>query len=225
MFERFIKIVGDDFSKVQKVKVMVIGVGGVGGYVVEALVRSGIEDIVIIDFDRVELSNKNRQIIALDSTIGMDKVDCFEMRIKDINPKCSVVKKKMFLGEDNIDIISLERPDYVIDCCDTVKTKKAIIKKCLEENIKFISSMGTGNKLDPSLLEITDIRKTINDPLARIMRNWVKKEHINNKILVLSSREVPIKPKDGKVGSTSFVPASAGLLIASYVIRDILGKK
>lgn len=224
MFSRFEKIVGDKFDKLSDLLVLVVGVGGVGGYVVEALVRSGVKKIVVLDYDIVDITNKNRQIIALDSTIGLKKVDVIESRIKDINKECEVIKIDEFLTSDNISLIDSLGVNYVIDCCDTVKTKQAIIKKCLSSKIKFISSMGTGNKLDPSKLEICDIRKTVNDPLARIMRKWVKDEKIKEKIPVLSSLEVPIKPSDGSLGSSSFVPSSAGILIASYVVRDILDK-
>lgn len=223
MFERLELLIGKEkLDKIQSTKVLVVGVGGVGGECVLSLIRSGIKDIVIIDFDKVDITNINRQVVAYISTIGKKKVDVLEGFIKDINNECNVSKYDVYLDKDNIkEILDKESPDFIIDCCDSKETKKEIIKESLARNISFISSMGTGCKMDPSLLEITDIRKTNNDPLARIFRKWVKDEKINKKIPVLCSKEVPIK--SGKVvASNSFVPNSAGLLISSYVIRKII---
>ena len=209
-------------TKLKNSTVLVLGIGGVGGYVVESLARSGIGKIIIVDKDKVDESNINRQIIALNSTIGKRKVDVFEERIHDINTECSVIKIDEFINKDNIDILFKEKIDYLVDACDTISTKIAVIEECLIRKIKFISSMGTGNKFHPELLEITDIRKTINDPLAKIIRKYVKDNRINDKIMVLSSKEVPVHINDRVVGSTSFVPPSAGLLIASYIINSII---
>lgn len=225
MFERLKLLIGEEnLNKIHNTKVLVVGVGGVGGECVISLVRSGIKDICVIDFDKVDITNINRQVVAYHSTIGMDKVDVIEKMIIDINPESNVSKYKTFLDKNNIkEIFDNEKPHFVIDCCDSKDTKKEIIKECLDRNIMFISSMGTGNKYDPSQLEIVDIRKTNNDPLARIFRKWVKDEKINKKIPVLCSKEVPFH--SGKVvASNSFVPNSAGLLISSYVIRKIIGK-
>ena len=220
---RLEKIIGrDNISILESKSVLVLGLGGVGGYVVESLVRSGIGKLIIVDFDTIDISNINRQIIALDSTIGNLKVDAMEKRILDINPKCNIIKISEFISADNINLLFDYNFDYLIDACDTVSTKKAVIKECLTRNIPFISSMGTGNKLDPSKLEIVDIRKTINDPLARIFRKFVKDEKISKKVMVLSSTELPVKTADRTPGSTAFVPSSAGLLIGSHVVRDIL---
>ncbi len=220
---RLEKIIGrDNISILGSKSVLVLGLGGVGGYVVESLVRSGIGKLIIVDFDTIDISNINRQIIALDSTIGNLKVDAMEKRILDINPKCNIIKISEFISADNINLLFDYNFDYLIDACDTVSTKKAVIKECLTRNIPFISSMGTGNKLDPSKLEIVDIRKTINDPLARIFRKFVKDEKISKKVMVLSSTELPVKTADRTPGSTAFVPSSAGLLIGSHVVRDIL---
>jgi len=222
MFKRLELIIGNEKLETIKSKtVLIIGIGGVGGAAVEALIRSGIHNIILVDFDIVEESNLNRQRIAMNSTIGMKKVEAMKNIILDINECCNVVANDLLVDENSIDSLFKENIDYVIDACDDVKAKKAIINECLKRKIKFISSMGTGNKLDPSLLEIVDIRKTSNDPLARIFRKWVKDSKIKEKIMVLSSREVPVKTGN-VVGSTSFVPNSAGLLIASYVIRDII---
>ena len=168
----------------------------------------------------MEESNINRQIIALNSTIGRDKVDVFEERIKDINNNCKVIKIKEFIKEENISKLFDFSIDYFIDACDYVPTKKLIISECLKRKIPFISSMGTAKKLEPSKLEIIDIRKTKNDPLARIIRKYVKDNNIKEKVEVLSSTELPVKTDT--LGSSAFVPASAGLLIASYVVRQII---
>ena len=205
-----------------KSKVLVLGCGGVGGYVVEALARSGIGTLVIVDFDNIDESNINRQIIALDSTVGLKKVDVLEKRIKDINRDCNVVKIDKFITADNLDELFNYEIDFFVDACDTTSVKKEIIKKCLNKKIKFISCMGTGNKLDPSKLEIIDIRKTSNDPLARMIRKYVKDEKINDKVMVLCSSEVPVKTGDRTPGSTAFVPPAAGLMIASYVVKKLL---
>lgn len=224
-FDRFKKLISEDsFESISSKTVLVIGVGGVGGYVVEALVRSGIGKIIIVDGDVVDETNINRQIIALSSTVGQSKVDVFEKRIKDINENCEVIKINKFIDASNIDILFDYEFDYLVDACDTVSTKLALIDKCILEKKRFISSMGTGNKLDPSMLEIVDVRKTVNDPLARIVRKHVKDKKINDKVLVLSSRELPIKTGDRTPGSTSFVPSSAGLLIASYIIRTFINE-
>lgn len=224
-FDRFKKLISEDsFENISSKTVLVIGVGGVGGYVVEALVRSGIGKIIIVDGDVVDETNINRQIIALSSTVGQSKVDVFEKRIKDINEKCEVIKINKFIDASNIDILFDYDFDYLVDACDTVSTKLALIDRCILSKRKFISSMGTGNKLDPSMLEIVDVRKTVNDPLARIVRKYVKDKKITDKVIVLSSRELPIKTGDRTPGSTSFVPSSAGLLIASYIIRTFINE-
>ena len=224
-FDRFKKLISEDsFENISSKTVLVVGVGGVGGYVVEALVRSGIGKISIVDGDMDDETNINRQVIALSSTVGQSKVDVFEKRIKDINEKCEVIKINKFIDASNIDVLFDYEFDYLVDACDTVSTKLALIDRCILEKRKFISSMGTGNKLDPSMLEIVDVRKTVNDPLARIVRKHVKDKRINDKVLVLSSRELPIKTGDRIPGSTSFVPSSAGLLIASYIIRTFINE-
>lgn len=224
-FSRLSKVIGEDMvSLLNKKCVLILGVGGVGGYVAEALARSNVGRLILVDFDIVDETNINRQVIALESTIGMKKVDVLEERIKDINSGCEVVKIDKFIDLENIDELFSYNIDYFVDACDTMTVKKAVIKKCIEKNIPFISSMGTGNKLDPSKLEIVDIRKTINDPLAKVIRKFVKDEKINKKVMVLSSNELPIKTGDRTPGSTAFVPASAGLLIASYVVRQFIQK-
>ena len=224
-FARLEKIIGTSNLKLLADKsVLVLGCGGVGGYVCEALARSNIGTLIIVDSDIVEESNLNRQIIALDSTIGNVKVDVLEKRIQDINPECQIIKIHSFIDKDTIHDLFRYSIDYFVDACDTVSTKKAVIQECIQRKIPFISCMGTGNKLDPSQLEIVDLRKTINDPLARILRKFIKDEGIQQKVMVLSSRELPIKTEDGTLGSSAFVPSSAGLLIASYIVRSFINK-
>ena len=224
-FSRLEKVIGsENLNNLNNKTVLVLGVGGVGGYVVESLARSNIGTLIIVDYDKVEESNINRQIIALNSTIGKSKVDVLEERIKDINSGCKVIKVDKFIDDKNFNELFDNHIDYFVDACDTVLVKKLVIKECLKRNIPFISSMGTGNKLDPSKLEIIDIRKTVNDPLARLLRKFVKDERINKKVMVLSSKELPIKTGERTPGSTAFVPSSAGLLIASYIVRSFIDK-
>lgn len=225
-FDRLEKIIGkESVANLSGKCVLVLGCGGVGGYVVEALARSNIGTLVLVDFDTIDETNINRQLIALSSTIGRKKVDVLEERVKEINGNCEVIKIDDFISGENIDTLFDDKIDFLVDACDTVNTKKLIIKKCLNLNIDFISSMGTGNKLDPSKLEITDLRKTFNDPLARILRKFIKDEKIRGKVTVLSSIELPIKTGDRTPGSSAFVPSVGGLLIASYIVRYFIDKE
>lgn len=225
-FDRLEKIIGKEALQVLKEKkVLVLGCGGVGGYVIESLARSGIGTLILVDYDRIDETNINRQIIALTSTIGEKKVDAFEKRIKDINRDCHVIKVDQFMNQENLSSLFDYSFDYLVDACDTLSTKKGIIQECLKRKIPFISSMGTGNKFDPSKLEIVDLSKTKNDPLARILRKFVKDERIKGKILVLSSSEVPVKTGDRTPGSTAFVPPAAGLLIGSWIVREFIQNK
>ena len=222
MFERTIALIGtENVEKLHLKKVLVLGVGGVGSYAVEALVRAGIGTIVIIDADYVALSNLNRQLMTNQNNIGLSKVDVLEERIKSINPDCHVIKIKEFITTDNLNLLFNLEPDFIIDCIDTIKTKKYLIKECLKRKVKFISSMGMGNKLDPTRIKITDLSKTAYDKIAKELRNFVKKEHIKGKIPVIFSDEQPIKVEK-VIGSISFVPSVAGLIGASYVIKEII---
>lgn len=222
MFERTIALIGiENVKKLHLKKVLVLGVGGVGSYAVEALVRAGIGTIIIIDADYVALSNLNRQLMTNQNNIGLSKVDVLEERIKSINPDCHVIKIKEFITTDNLDLLFNLEPDFIIDCIDTIKTKKYLIKECLKRKIKFISSMGMGNKLDPTRIKITDLSKTAYDKIAKELRIFVKKEHIKGKIPVIFSDEQPIKIEK-VIGSISFVPSVAGLIGASYVIKEII---
>lgn len=226
MFDRLSLLIGENnLDKIKDKTVLVVGIGGVGGYTVTSLIRSGIQNIIIIDFDSVDISNINRQIIAYHSTIGKKKIDVMESMLLDINPNINISKYDVFLTPDNIEeIFSKHKIDYIVDACDFLPAKKSIIEYSLNNKIKLISSMGTGNRMDPTKLEITDIRKTNNDPIARILRKWVKDNKINKKIPVLCSKEVP--KKTGKIiGSNSFVPSCAGLIITSYIINDIINAK
>ena len=220
MFTRESWLIGDKLDLIKSKTVLVIGLGGVGGYTVETLVRAGIGNIIIVDNDVVDITNLNRQIVSLHSNIGNKKVDEWEKRIKDINPDINLIKYDMFVTKDNIGELFSHNIDYVVDACDTVETKKEIIRICVKNKIKLITSMGTGNKLDPSKLSIKDIRKTSYDPIAKKLRKMIKDERIKDKIMVISSEEEP-KIK-GKVGSISYVPSIAGIYATSYIINDIL---
>ena len=221
MFERFELLVGDKINDIKSKKVLIIGVGGVGSYTVESLVRSGISNITIIDNDVIDITNLNRQLMTTHDNIGLSKVEVLEKRIKSINPDCIVNAIKTFVDDSNIDSIITDY-DYVVDACDTVKTKLSIIRVCNKLGIKLISSMGTGNKMNPSLLQVTDIYKTSYDPLAKIIRSNCRKMGIK-KLTVVCSKELPIKKGIKTIPSNSFVPATAGLLITSYIINDIVG--
>lgn len=221
--ERLILQIGkENVEKIKNTVVAIIGLGGVGGYALESITRSGIGTIIIIDNDIIDITNLNRQLISTHQNIGQSKVDAWEERIKTINPDCKVIKIKEFITKDNFPIIFQNKINYFIDACDTVSTKKEIIKECTKRNIKIISSMGTGNKLDPSKLEIIDVRKTSYDPIAKIIRKMVKDEHIKAKIPVICSKEQPIKTNSTIISSNAFVPATAGLLCTSYIINDII---
>ena len=200
--------------------VIVFGVGGVGGYVVEALARSGVGKISIVDNDVVNESNINRQIIALHSTVGMQKVEVLKKRILDINPECKVFVYNQFFLPENSNDFDFSIYDYVVDAVDTVTAKLEIIKKSKESNVPVISSMGTGNKLNPMGFKVSDISKTKVCPLARVMRNELKKRGIS-KVKCVYSEENPVIQTQTPA-SVAFVPSVAGLLIASEVIKDLV---
>lgn len=209
----------DKVDNIREKTVLVLGLGGVGGYVVEALARSFIGTLILVDYDLVDISNLNRQIVALHSNIGKMKTDCFKARIKDINPLCNVVLIDKFIDESNYLELFSYNIDYFVDACDSIKTKKIVIKYCLDNNIPIVSCMGTGNKMDPSKLSICDIKSTVNDPVAKIIRKFMRDECSGKKLNVLASVEIP-KKVDGVIASNSFVPSSAGLLIAGYIINE-----
>lgn len=221
-FDRLKKIISEsDFLKIANAKVVIVGVGGVGGAVLEGLVRSGIKNIKIIDNDNVDITNLNRQIITNMDNIGFKKVDVAEKRAKSINPECNITALATFLTKNNLEI--LNDYDYIIDACDTITTKKDIIKYAFNNNRKLITCLGTGNRFDPTKLKITTLDKTMNDPVAKVMRKIVKDEHINlKKCVVSTSDELPKKVSDRVPGSTPFVPNAAGFIIASHVISDLI---
>lgn len=222
--ERFYLLAGENVRKVNDLNVLIIGLGGVGSYTLESLARSGVLNFTIVDYDTVDVTNINRQIYALHSTIGKKKVDVAKDRVLDISPTAIVNKVDLKLTLDNIDILELEKFDFIVDACDSLDVKKELLRLCKLKNKRLIMSMGTANKTDPSLLKITDLSKTNYDPIAKILRKYVKDNRIKGKIPVVSSTEVPYKLK-GKLGSVSFVPSVAGLLITSYIIREVIYEK
>ncbi|MDD4187452.1 MAG: ThiF family adenylyltransferase [Bacilli bacterium] len=220
MFERLITLIGKDkFSKLEGANVLIVGIGGVGGYALEALVRSGIKNIAIIDGDSIELSNLNRQIISSTNNIGLSKVEEAKKRALCINPDINIKLYNENLVAENIDLILGDQFNYIVDACDTINTKILLIEKSLKYKYKLISCMGTANKTNPALFSITELSKTNNDSIARILRKRVKELKINKKIMVVSSTETT-NPSN-KLGTNSYIPGIAGLLCASYVINDI----
>ncbi|WP_031557640.1 tRNA threonylcarbamoyladenosine dehydratase [Lachnospira multipara] len=236
-FKRTEVLLGSDaLYKLNSKRVCIFGVGGVGGYVVEALVRAGIGHIDIVDKDVVSESNINRQIIASYKTIGISKVEAFKERIKDINPDCEVIAHNCFYLPETRDEFDFSQYDYVVDAVDTVTAKIDIIMQAKNANTPVISAMGAGNKLDPTMFEVADIYKTSMCPLAKVMRRELKKRQVKN-LKVVYSKEVPISPnvseeellkemeetkKRSIPGSISFVPSVAGLILASEVVKDLI---
>lgn len=224
-FERLQKLLGKNaIDKIKASRVAVFGVGGVGGYTVEALARSGVGEFDLIDNDTVSLSNLNRQIIALHSTIGRCKVDVAAERIADINPEAKVNTYKMFYLPETANEFDFIKYDYIVDAVDTISAKISLAETAFKAGIPIISAMGTGNKLDAARLCVTDINKTKVCPLAKVMRYELRKRGVK-KLKVIYSEETPIKPKSDDPrtpGSAAFVPGAAGLIIAGEVIKDIL---
>ena len=215
-------LIGDDaVEKLKKARILLFGCGGVGSYTAEALIRSGVGYISVVDFDTVSKSNINRQIIATHRTVGMSKVLLMRERALDINPDISFNALSLFVNAENAsEIIESEHPDYVIDAIDNVSAKIAIAEYCYKNGIPIIASMGTGNKLDQSRFRITDIKKTEVCPLAKVMRRELRLRGISN-IEVLWSDEQPLKNGERIPASISFVPSAAGLMIAGHVIKKI----
>jgi len=218
----------DNIYRLKNARVAVFGIGGVGGYTVEALARMGIGHIDIIDNDTVDITNLNRQIIATNKTIGLNKVDVARERINDINPEIKVKTHNLFFDENTADTFNFKAYDYIVDAIDTVSSKILLILKAQENNVPIISCMGTGNKLNAAMLEVSDIYKTSVCPLARVMRYELKKRGVK-KLKVVYSKEEPIKPdnqpeNNGRhiPGSTPFVPGAAGLIIAGEVLKDLI---
>ena len=226
MDDRILKLIDKDaFDKIQNLKVLIVGVGGVGGYALEALVRSGVLNITIIDKDKIEESNLNRQIISLKSNITRSKVEEAKIRALNIRSDANIIAIEKFLTKDNlIDTLNNIKYDYIIDACDNVTVKVELIDYALKNSINIISCVGTGNRFNPEELEITTLNKTYNDPLAKVMRKILKERHIKDKVTVCWSKELPLKIDSRTPGSMIFVPASAGILIASYIIRKEINK-
>lgn len=226
-------LIGEEgLSKLASAKVAVFGIGGVGSYVAEALARSGVGNLVLVDHDKVSLTNLNRQIIALHSTIGKLKTEAAKERIRDINPDIVVHTYETFYSQDTEHLFDFAGYDYVVDAIDTVSAKLLMIEHAKAAKTPIISCMGTGNKLDPSKFEICDISKTSVCPLAKVMRQELRKRKIK-KVKVLYSKELPIKaafhPEDTRgtarrpaPGSIAFVPSVAGLMIAGEVVRELI---
>lgn len=248
-FSRTELLIGSDaVQKLKNSRVAIFGIGGVGGYAVEALARSGIGTIDVVDDDKVCLTNINRQIIATHQTIGKYKVDAAEERIKQINPECVVNKHQMFYSPETAAEFDFSKYDYVVDAIDTVTGKIALVMQARECGTPIISSMGAGNKMDPTAFEVSDIFKTSVCPLARVMRYELKKRGVK-KLKVVYSKEKPIMPAEDSAnscqencvcspgtkskctarraipGSNAFVPSAVGLIIAGEVVKDLIGYK
>ena len=244
MSDQFVRtrlLIGDGpLERLRNAKVAVFGVGGVGGYTVEALARSGVGTLHLYDDDTVSESNLNRQLIALHSTLGQPKAEAMAQRVRDINPDCCTEVFRMFYLPQNADQVDLSQYDYVIDCIDTVTAKLELVTRCSALHVKLISAMGTGNKFDPSALVLTDISKTEGCPLARTIRKELRRRGIHHLNVVYSTEPpaTPLRPAQSEApagadtrpgssarrdtpGSTPFVPAAAGLLLASAVVREL----
>ena len=234
MFSRTVSLVGQDaLKKLNSSSVAVFGVGGVGGYVLEALVRAGVGKICVVDGDKISLTNLNRQILATHSTVGKSKVEVARERALDINPQLEITAREIYFTPQTESEFDFSSFDYVVDAIDMVTGKIALAEKCKKVGVPLISSMGTGNKLNATAFEVADIYSTSVCPLARVMRTELKKRGIE-KLKVVYSKEQPITPtiedaeeKDKRraPSSISFVPSVAGLIIAGEVIKDLIAKK
>ncbi len=233
-FSREELLIGPEgLKKLQSARVAVFGVGGVGGYVVEALARSGVGALDLFDGDRVSLTNINRQIIALESTVGRLKVEVAKERVLQINPECRVQAREMFFTPENAGVVDFSQYDYVADAIDTVTSKIELLRLCREAGVPVISSMGAGNKFDPTAFRIAPMEKTSVCPLARVMRRELKKRGITGVKAVYSTEEstAPFAAEEGDQkgtaghptpGSMAFVPSAAGLILAGEIVKDLL---
>lgn len=232
----------EPLERLRRARVAVFGVGGVGGYCVEALARAGVGTLDLYDDDTVSESNLNRQLAALHSTIGQPKAEVMAQRVRDINPDCQVRAIRMFYLPQNADQVDLSQYDYVVDCIDTVSAKLELVTRCTALQVRIISAMGSGNKLDPTAFEVSDLSRTQGCPLARVMRKELRKRGIHHLKVVWSREEprAPLAPPEAELppggdtrpassprravpGSVSFVPGAAGLVLAGAVIRDLAG--
>lgn len=223
--ERTLRLIGSEaLEKIINSKVAVFGIGGVGSYAAEAICRAGVSEMTFIDADTVDMTNINRQLVALTSTVGRYKAEVMAERAMDINPSGHFTALNFFYNADTQDSIDLTRFDYVVDAIDSVYSKLLLVENCVKQGVRIISSMGAGNKLDGTMFEITDISKTSVCPLARVMRQELRKRGITH-LPVVYSKEIPSPPVDGQKlpASISFVPSAAGLAIAGKVIRDLAG--
>lgn len=219
-----------------KKTVLIVGIGGVGSFTCEAIARCGVGKIIIVDKDVVDITNINRQIIALQSTVGKSKVEVMKERIMDINPNCEVVAYQCFFNEDTVNIFTDHSIDFVVDACDTISAKYFIIEYCLKNGIQFICSMGAANKIDPTKFQISRLEKTSYDPLAKVLRKKVKDNRLKGKIPVVYSTEIPrkavVEVREGETrkdkhppSSNSFTPSACGLILASFVINSLVSGK
>ena len=224
--ERSALLLGNEALEILKNKtVLVVGIGGVGSFCVEALARTGIGHLILVDKDKVESSNINRQLLATTETIDQVKVIVMKKRIQTLNPECKVDTYDCFYDCSMDEKIKKKKIDFVIDCIDSIKSKQDLAMACIQRDIPFLSSMGTARRLDPSKLEIMELEKTSYDPIAKRMRNWKRKNKIRNKIWVVCSTEPPRPVEAGKpLPSMIFVPASAGLLLASECVKKLINK-
>ncbi|MGI6510535.1 MAG: tRNA threonylcarbamoyladenosine dehydratase [Erysipelotrichaceae bacterium] len=223
---RTVNMIGkENFNLIQSKTVMVLGLGGVGGYACEALIRSGIKRLILVDSDEVDASNINRQIIASQETIGKRKIDVMKKRLLSINSKAEIIVNDVFFSQENIDELFNEKIDYVVDAIDTISSKVALWKYCLGNKIKVISCLGMARRLDPQKVFITKLSKTENDPMAKALRGLARKSDISLDIPVVFSQEKPLEISEGKkesLGSMMFVPATAGIMCGYYIINDII---
>lgn len=220
MLSRLELLLGEKLEYLTSKVILIIGLGGVGSYALETLARTGIKKIIIVDSDTIDESNLNRQLMTNINNIGLYKTDVWVDRIKSINPNCEVVKYTLFITKENIASLFKEHVDYVIDACDTLNTKLEIIRYCLDNKIKFISSMGMAKRINNNYIKVSTLDKTKNDPLAKKLRMLVKKNGIKGKIPVVYSEELPLKING--LGSIAHVTATAGVYITNYIINDIL---
>lgn len=220
MFERTINLIGtDNFNKISNLNILLVGLGGVGSFVFESLIRAGVNNLTIVDYDVVTLSNINRQLVANINTVGRKKIDVAIEHAKEINNKINIKALDIKITSENINNLKSDY-DFIVDACDSIDAKISLIKFAKEQNIKIISSMGMGNRLKPQNIKISSLNKTINDPLAKKLRNILRKENINLNIPVVFSEELPIK-KDA-INSLVTVPSIAGIYITSYIINSVI---
>lgn len=215
----------EGIEKLHRSSVIIFGIGGVGGHALEVLARSGVGTITLVDADKVDITNINRQIIALHSTIGQPKVEVAAKRIRDINPDCNITAIQQFYLSENAGSIDISQYDYVVDCIDTVSAKMELIRRCTAAKTPIISSMGAGNKMNPTMLKVADIYKTSVDPLAKVIRKKCKESGIRHLKVVYSEETSPLLGKDLSeipISSNAFVPAAMGIIIASEVVKDLL---